>query len=301
VTAATTAAADSQTTTPVGEESDGVQTASPSSTVAPSHAAPLPASVSGHAVDLTVNLLGAVEIFRDPARPFAADAWRTKRSRDLFCFVASRPHRRTSKDLIIDAFWPDADLRHAEKNFYPTMSHVRKALNSNQPIKQNFLVYRDGEYMLNPECSYRIDIEEFDRLVTEGEAARRRTEHDVAASMFEQAVGLYRGEFMQGCYDEWAEEQRAYYREQYVRLLETLAKSAQKTGDWSLSLRLAQSILRDDPFREDAHCMVMRAHAALGNRAAVKDQYEHLRRVLRKELGVEPAAETQKIYKSLMN
>jgi DNA-binding SARP family transcriptional activator len=47
--------------------------------------------------------------------------------------------------------------------------------------------------------------------------------------------------------------------------------------------------------------MIMRAHAALGNRAAVKDQYEHLRRVLRKELGVEPAAETQKIFKSLMS
>jgi DNA-binding SARP family transcriptional activator len=202
--------------------------------------------------------------------------------------------------LIIDAFWPDADLRTAEKNFYPTMSHVRKALNSNQPLKQNFLVYRDGEYMLNPECSCRIDVEEFDRLVAEGEAAHRRTEHDVAAASFEQAVALYRGEFMQGCYDEWAEEQRAYYREQYVRLLETLAKSAQKACDWSLSLRLAQGILRDDPFREDAHCMVMRAHAALGNRVAVREQYEELRRLLLKELGVEPTGETRGVYRKIM-
>ncbi len=266
----------------------------------PSTASAASIMVTARAADLTINLLGAVEIVRDPARAFAADAWRTKRSRDLFCFVASRPHRRTSKDFIIEAFWPDTDLRTAEKNFYPTMSHIRKALNSNQPLRQNFLVYRDAEYMLNPECSYRIDIEEFDRLVAEGEAARRRMELEAAANYFEQAVALYRGEFMQGCYDEWAEEQRAYYREQYVRLLETLAKAAHKSGDWSLSLRLALSILRDDPFREDAHSMVMRAHAALGNRVAVREQYEELRRLLLKELGVEPTSETRKVYREIM-
>jgi len=38
----------------------------------------------------------------------------------------------------------------------------------------------------------------------------------------------------------------------------------------------------------------MRTHAAQGNRAAVKKQYETLRALLRKELGVEPATETQK-------
>ncbi|HEX6622864.1 MAG TPA: bacterial transcriptional activator domain-containing protein, partial [Pyrinomonadaceae bacterium] len=68
----------------------------------------------------------------------------------------------------------------------------------------------------------------------------------------------------------------------------------------SLSLRLAQGILRDDPFREDAHCMVMRAHAALGNRVAVREQYETLKKLLRKELGVEPAADTQKAYRQML-
>ncbi len=257
--------------------------------------------VSAHApVDLTINLLGAVEVYRDPARPFAADAWKTKRSRDLLCFVASRRHRRTSKDAILDAFWPDAELSTAEKNFYPTMSLVRKALNSNQPVRQNFLVYRDGEYLLDPAFTYRIDLEEFDQLVAQGEAALRSRNQEAVTDAFERAVALYRGEFMQGSYDDWAEEQRSYYREQYVRLLETLAKAALKAEDWSRSLHYAQRILRDDPFREDVHAMLMRAHAALGNRVAVREQYEELRRLLREELGVEPTGETQRVYREMM-
>ena len=216
------------------------------------------------------------------------------------CFIASRRHRRASKDTIIDTFWGEADFEAVEKNFHPTVSHIRKALNSNQPLKQNFLLYRDGDYQLSPNFSYSIDTEEFDRLVTEGETARRAREFERCINLYEAAINIYRGEFMQGTYDDWVEEQRTYYREQYLHLLEALAAVAQKTEDWTRSLHLAQQILRDDPFREDVHCMMMRALAGQGNRHAVKEQYETLRKLLQKELGVEPAAETQKVYRELI-
>lgn len=254
----------------------------------------------GPAADLTVRMLGAVEIFREPVRPLAADAWVTRRARDILCFIASRRHRRVSKDAIIDTFWGESDFGSVEKNFHPTISHIRKALNSNQPLKQNFLLYRDGDYQLNPEFSYRIDTEEFDRLVAEGDAARRARDTEGLVKAYEEAAALYRGEFMQGSYDEWVEEQRTYCREQYLRILEILARTAQKSEDWARSLTLSQRILREDPFREDVHCHLMRAHAAQGNRVAVREQYETLKKVLRKELGVEPAAETQRVYKELL-
>ena len=103
--------------------------------------------------DLTINMLGTVEIARDPGQPLTPDAWATRRSRDILCFIGSRRHRRSSKDLIIDTFWGETDLDVVEKNFHPTVSHIRKALNRNQSLKQNFLLYRDGDYLLNPDFS----------------------------------------------------------------------------------------------------------------------------------------------------
>jgi ATP/maltotriose-dependent transcriptional regulator MalT/DNA-binding SARP family transcriptional activator len=250
--------------------------------------------------DLTINLLGHVEIFRDPKRSFASDAWTTRRAHDILCFIASRRHRRASKDTIIDTFWGETDFDVVAKNFHPTVSHIRKALNSNQPLKQNFLLYRDGDYLLNPDFAYSIDVEEFDRLVAEGDSARRAREQDRCLSCYEAAIKLYRGEFMRGCYDEWVEEQRSYYNEQYLHMLETLAMAAFGQKEWPRALQLASQILHDDPYREDIHCLVMRTHAAQGNRAAVKEQYETLRALLRKELGVEPASETQKVYRGLI-
>jgi ATP/maltotriose-dependent transcriptional regulator MalT/DNA-binding SARP family transcriptional activator len=249
------------------------------------------------ASDLTINMLGLVEIYRDPARPLAPDAWTSKRARDILCFIASRQHRRASKETLIDTFWRDDDPESIEKKFHPTISYIRKALNSNQLLRQNFLLYKDSDYLLNPDLSYRSDVEEFDRLVAEAATARRHGQTEQCHSAYEEAVTLYRGEFMQGTHDDWVEEQRAYYRDQYLRMLEKLAAAAQGAREWERSLSLAQKILRDDPFREEVHCRVMRAHAALGNRVAVKEQYETLRGLLREELGVEPAQETQKVYR----
>jgi DNA-binding SARP family transcriptional activator len=262
-------------------------------------AVPVAAFAARPLVDLTINMLGPVEIVRDPARPFAADAWTTRRAREILCFIASRRHRRAAKDAIIDTFWAEDDLG-VEKNFHPTISHIRKALNSNQPLKQNFIVYRDGDYQFNPEFSYRIDTEQFDQLIADGEAARRERDFDRCIGCYEQAIGCYRGEFMQGSYDPWVDEQRSYYREQNLRMLESLAGVAEKKQEWARSMDLAQRILHEDPFREDIHCLIMRAQAAQGNRVAVKEQYETLRGLLQSELGVEPAMQTQETYRDLV-
>ncbi len=252
-------------------------------------------------VDLTINLLGPVEIFREFSKPFAMDAWTTRRARDILCFIASRRHRRASKDLIIDTFWGETDFDVVEKNFHPTISHIRKALNSNQPLKQNFVIYRDGDYQLNPELAYRIDIEEFDRLIIDAENARRARQLGESVRAYEASVALYRGDFTQGSYDPWVDEQRSYYKEQFLNALEAMANIAMKGEEWSRALQLAHSILHEDPFREDIHSLVMRAHVKLGNRSAAREQYETLKRLLQKELGVEPGAETRKIYKDLMS
>ena len=105
---------------------------------------------------------------------------------------------------------------------------------------------------------------------------------------------------MPGSYEPWVEDQRSYYREQYLRLLEALAGVAQASEDWTKAMHFAQRIISEDQFREDIHCLVMKAHAAMGNRGAAREHFEGLKRLLQNELGVEPSQETKKLYQQLM-
>ncbi|HSK70947.1 MAG TPA: tetratricopeptide repeat protein, partial [Pyrinomonadaceae bacterium] len=250
--------------------------------------------------DLTVKVLGFVEIYRDPSKQFAPDAWTTRRARDIFCYIATSKHRRVEKDVLIDTFWRDDDLETIEKNFHPTISHIRKALNSRQSFKQKFLIFRDGAYQLNPELSYTIDTEDFENFIAEAEKAKRENDTESFRENLEAAHGLYRGEYMEGVYDDWAEERRHYYTEQYNRILNALAKLAYGEKKWSNALKFAGDILKADPYREDAHRLIMKVFAAQGKRAKVKEQFETLQQLLKTELGVAPAPETRRVFQELI-
>ena len=243
--------------------------------------------------DLTIKVLGHIDIYRDQSKPFAADAWTTRRARDIFCHIATSPHRRVSKDILIDEFWKDEELSSIEKNFHPTISHIRKALNSRQTFKQNFIVFRDGAYQLNPELSYSIDTEDFENFIAEAEKAKKENDTDSFLQNLEAAHELYRGEFMSGIYEDWAEEKRNYFAEQHSRVLSALAKMSFKEKNWSKALKFTNEILTEDPFREDMHRLLMKVLSAQGKRAAVKEQFESLEKLLRNELGVSPAPETR--------
>lgn len=256
-------------------------------------------SESAPVVDLTLKLLGHVEIYRDPTMQFAPDAWTTRRARDIFCFIATSRHRRVDKDVLIDTFWADSEIEVVEKNFHPTISHVRKALNSRQTIKQNFILYRDGAYQLNSELIYSIDTEEFSRFIAEAEKANLEKDSDRVWENVEAAHRLYRGDFMASIYEDWAEELRGFYREQHSRILKSMTKFAFKEKNWVQALHYSAEILRDDPYREDIHVLIMRVYGAQGKRSAVKDQYQKLQKILKTELGVEPAVATKRIFQEL--
>lgn len=249
--------------------------------------------------DLTIKVLGPVEIFRDPSNQFASDAWTTRRARDIFCYIATSKHRRVPKDVLIEEFWRDEDPVTVEKNFHPTISHVRKALNSRQAFKQNFLVFRDGSYQLNAELSYSIDSEEFEHFIAEAEKAKREKDAERFRENLEAAHALYRGEFMAGVYDAWAEERRGFYTEQAGRVLAALAKLSLSEKRWADALKFAGEVLRDDPYREDMHRLTMKILAAQGKPAAVKKHFESLKQLMHDELGIQPTSETLRLYNEL--
>jgi DNA-binding SARP family transcriptional activator len=255
-----------------------------------------PASIT----DLTIRVLGPVEIFRDPSVQFAADAWTTRRARDIFCYIATSKNRRVLKEVLIEAFWPDEDLETVEKNFHPTISHIRKALNSRQPFKQNFLIFRDGAYQLNPELSYSIDAEEFEQWIVDAEKAKREKDAAHQRASLESAHKIYRGEFMSGVYEDWAEERRQFYTEQSARVVAALAKLSLSEKHWADALRYAGEALAGDPFREDMHRLTMKAFAEQGKPASVKKHFERMKKQLYAELGIEPAEETKRLFAELI-
>ena len=65
-------------------------------------------------------------------------------------------------------------------------------------------------------------------------------------------------------------------------------------------MRHAREAVALEPFRETSYQLLMRAHAAVGNRAEALRVYERCRCLLSEELGVPPSSQTEAVYLEIL-
>ncbi|MCK4448979.1 MAG: AAA family ATPase, partial [Anaerolineae bacterium] len=114
------------------------------------------------------------------------------------------------------------------------------------------------------------------------------------------AVVLYKGDFLEGFYDDWCLEERYRLEGLYLEALERLVAAHETLAQPEDALRYAGLLLARDPLREDVHRTVIRLHVRLGNRAEAVRQARWCRAVLRTELGIEPQSETVALCDELL-
>ncbi|HXG64176.1 MAG TPA: BTAD domain-containing putative transcriptional regulator [Blastocatellia bacterium] len=266
------------------------------------HSHPAPAVelfIERPSFDLAIHMLGPVEVYRSP-NELLQDVWRLVKALHMLCYIASRRNHRAPKETLVDIFWAEADPQAVAKNFHPMISHLRKALNSGQVVKKDFLLYREGAYLLNPQYRYYLDTQEFERVLGDARQARQGGDPQGAAQFLTQAIRLYRGDFLEEVYYPWVEELQTYYQDLYLEALKDLIAWHGERGDHEQVIRYGQMVLAKDAYREDVHCKVMEAYVQSGNRAAAIEQFDSLRRMLRRELGVDPLPSTIAYYEALI-
>ncbi|HET9481025.1 MAG TPA: BTAD domain-containing putative transcriptional regulator [Candidatus Polarisedimenticolia bacterium] len=255
--------------------------------------------VAGAEDDLIIRLLGAVEVYRDERKRIPASAWTLRKALRILCFLCASRERRATKDRIVDTFWPDASPDVIERNFHPTISYLRKALNMSHPVRKNFILFERGAYLLNPRYRYRIDLAEFEDGIRAARVARR-SDPEGALRRYDAALRLYRGDFLEEEYDDWAEAPRTHYAGLYTAGLEEAGSLLASLGRWEPAQECFARLVQRDPFGESASCGLMEAFSKLGNRAGVVQEYERLTRALREELDMDPLPDTRAVYESAL-
>jgi predicted ATPase/class 3 adenylate cyclase/Tfp pilus assembly protein PilF len=112
-------------------------------------------------------------------------------------------------------------------------------------------------------------------------------------------VGLYRGELLEGCSEEWALQERQTREAGYLSALERLAEVACAEGKPALAVDHLRRVVTADPMRESAQRALMSALAADGNYAEAVQVYREVRLRLREQLNADPDAATTALFERL--
>jgi len=205
-----------------------------------------------------------------------------------------------SRSELAALLWPDALPRAWESALNAVISKLRSVLGQAGLNKAEVLPSALGCYQLRLPADSWVDVEAALDALHEAEATLRRQSFRDAWASSQVAYHITRRPFLAGASGEWVAAVRENLATAHARACECLAEAYIRNGEPGIAADVARQGLAVQPFRETAHRILMRAHAAAGNRAEALRAYETCRRLISDQLGVPPSAETEAVYLEIL-
>jgi len=216
-----------------------------------------------------------------------------KKAQALIAYLAVKPAQRVSREKIAALLWSSTGPDQARQSLRQTLSMLRKELTAilGDPralIDENDLLGVD-------ETLVACDVAEFESLAASG-----------SESALARAAELYRGAFLDGFYlneerfDQWVIAERDRLHRMALRVHGQLVEMQSRRGTIDDAIGSAQKSLRIDPLQEPIHRTLMRLYLQSGDVVNALQQYETCARLLKRELRIEPDAETKALQREIL-
>lgn len=227
---------------------------------------------------LRIHLLGTPQVFAgdEPVSlPAPAKAF------TLWAYLLLKREHPVLREPLAYVIWPDETEAEARANLRRHLHLLRKQLPSH-PKGAPWILATRTTLQWNPSAAYWLDVALLDRFV--GETASEKE--------WKRLVDCYRGDLLEGFYDDWVLAERSRLRLRYLHILEQRVALQKAGGDLRGAIHTTQRLLVRDPLREEPYRCLMELYYRAGDRAAALREFERCQTLLRVELETEPMPET---------
>lgn len=212
-------------------------------------------------------------------------------ARALLAYLIFHHSRDVPRGQLAGIFWGDRPEATARRSLSHALWQIRQSLG---PPMDRLLAEREWvRFRFQPQ-DY-LDVQAYEQALSAAHARPGLPDK----ALLKQATTLYQADLLEGYYDDWLLLERERLRESYLQALDDLLMICKQEGDLRQAMFYAKQLVLADPLRETAHRELMRIyHLQKRDRAALL-QYEQLRVVLERELGVEPSRATTALYRQI--
>lgn len=246
---------------------------------------------------LRIQLLGPVRVWRDgqevPLGP--------PKQRAVLALLASRAGEVVGVDHIIDALW-DGDIPQTATNGVHTyVAGLRRALEPGRGRRAagSILTSVSGGYCLRMDPE-QVDATLFARRHARARRARTGGSPDEAVRRYEEALALWHGDAYSGVPGPFAAVERTRLRDLRLTAVEEWAADMLEAGRHAEAVTELSAAVGEEPLREKLRWLLMLTLYRSGRQAHALAVYTETRRLLNRELGIEPGAELRSLHQQIL-
>ncbi|AWS43162.1 BTAD domain-containing putative transcriptional regulator [Streptosporangium sp. 'caverna'] len=242
---------------------------------------------------MELRLLGPVEVWSDGQQVPVGGA----KPRALLAALLLETGRVVTVDKLIRVIWEDDPPPSARGVLQTYVASLRRAF-ADAGLPDIIISHRLGYLaQIVPDA---LDRDVVERLVAEGRQSVRDGEHKEAGEIFRTALGLWRGEALDGIGSVYLRAEAARLEELRLAITEEWAAANLAAGQDKQLIDELTKLVALHPTRERLRRDLMMALYRLGRQADALAVYQQGRQVLIEELGIEPGPELRQAQKSIL-
>jgi DNA-binding SARP family transcriptional activator len=219
---------------------------------------------------------------------------------ELFTYLLLHRQHPLSRESVAALLWRDALSSQPKKNLRQALWQLQTVVDaqSDQGAPQVLLVEADW-VVVNPDSDFWLDVAIFEQAFDATAGIAGDDLDDRRANALTAATELYRGDLLEGCYQDWCLFERERLQNAYMTMLDKLMVRCLAAGAYDAGVAYGERVLRIDRAHERTHRRLMRMRYLDGDRTAALAQYERCVAALRDEIGVGPAHQTTALYEQI--
>lgn len=246
---------------------------------------------------LCVSLLGELVAHYEGSPPIH---FTTRKEQELFCLLLIRRERPLPREGLANVLWGDTTTAQSKKYLRTALWHLRTDLGCTSDADMARLFSTsDGWLRIRPDAPIWTDVHAIEQAFEQMQTCWEQVGSPDEIEPFHEAVGLYRGDLLDGWYQDWCLYERERLQQVYFRLVDGLMAICEDRGDFDRGLSLGLRLLAQEPTRECTHRRLMRLYYLSGDRCSALRHYQRCEDALRDELDVAPSPVTQTLYEQI--
>ena len=224
----------------------------------------------------------------------------TRKAEELLGYLLINRNSSHTRERLADILWKGEISPEQSKGY------LRKALWQLQSrLEQHSaqdMIFIDGEWLqINAQFEYWLDVAIFEDAFKNTQGIKGSDLNQKQFQSIKFAVENYKGDLLDGWYQEWCTYERERLKHFYLSMLDKLVDYCEANKKFEDGLVYGHLILRYDHARERTHRRLMKLYYLSGNRTAALRQYERCILALHEELDVEPADSTRSLKELIAN
>ena len=208
-----------------------------------------------------------------------------------------RPHPR---ETLAGVLWGDAPGEKSKKYLRHALWQLQTALETPRAkMEAEMFVVGHERVQLNLPAGVWFDVAALEEAYARVKGRAGVDLDEPCAELLQQAVQLYRGDLLEGWYQDWCLYERERLQNMYLVMLDKLVSYCLARQKYELGLLYGSLVLRYDRASERAHRQLMRLRYLSGDRTGALRQYQRCVAALEEELSVKPDKRTSALYQQI--